>query len=132
MNFKRMIGTYFSLQEEIYKYFRYAEDWRVFPIVDRCEYYWSLYLKEREYKDGETIQTAQNGSVVYSEAEDIEMSDYYEDEIYHQRFLPKAVYVGEEYTMIVVDTHTDGNIFLAVYDNSKRVEPNRAYNDLDV
>lgn len=37
-------------------------------------------------------------------------------------FLPKWVYEGLEFTMVVVDTHIDGNKFLAVYDNKKRVE----------
>ena len=45
--------------------------------------------------------------------------NYYEDEIYTQRFLPKWVYRGEDYTMVCVDTHTDGNQFLRIFDNLK-------------
>jgi len=48
-------------------------------------------------------------------------ADYYEDTIYQQRFLPKYIYEGLEYTMISVDTQTDGNKFLAVFDNKKKV-----------
>jgi hypothetical protein len=45
----------------------------------------------------------------------------YCDEVYTQRHLPKWVYRGVEFTMICVDTHTDGNKFLAIYDNAKEV-----------
>ena len=48
--------------------------------------------------------------------------DYYQNEIYTQRFLPKWVYRGKEYTMICVDTRTDGNTFLQVFDNSKEIK----------
>lgn len=45
----------------------------------------------------------------------------YSNEIYTQRFLPKWVYRGKDYTMICVDTHTDGNKFLQIFDNSKEI-----------
>jgi hypothetical protein len=45
--------------------------------------------------------------------------DYYQNDIYTNRFLPKWVYRGPEYTMIVVDTHTDGNQLLQVFANDK-------------
>lgn len=35
------------------------------------------------------------------------------------RNLSKWVYRGEMYTMIVVDTQTDGNKFLRIFDNAK-------------
>jgi hypothetical protein len=47
-----------------------------------------------------------------------EDGDYYENEIYTQRHLPKWVYRGADYTMVVVDTHTDGNKFLQVFANA--------------
>lgn len=51
-----------------------------------------------------------------------EEGDYYEHEIYTQRFLPKWVYRGEDYTMICVDTRVDGNKFLQVFDNKKEIK----------
>jgi hypothetical protein len=48
---------------------------------------------------------------------------YYENVVYTQRFLRKWVYESDDYTMIVVDTMTDGNKFLKVFDNEKRREP---------
>ena len=104
-----IFDEYFKLQQEIYNYFGFKEDWVVLPLDDRRGYVWSI-IDEDE--------------VIYgSSATDI--SDYpencYSDEIYKQRFYSKWIYRGEEYTMIMVDTHTDGNRFLAIYDNLKEV-----------
>ena len=48
--------------------------------------------------------------------------NYYCDDIYTQRFLPKWVYRGEEYTMVCCNPHEDGNKFLRILDNSKEVK----------
>lgn len=64
------------------------------------------------------------GDVYYhDELEHILLDDeeYYGDEIYTQRFYSKWVYRGDDYAMVMVDTHTDGNRFLAVFDNSKEL-----------
>ena len=52
------------------------------------------------------------GCVISSSSlEEFENGDTYSDEIYTQRFLPKWVYRGKDYTMILIDIHTDGNRF---------------------
>ena len=48
--------------------------------------------------------------------------DYYESEIYTQRFYEKHVYRGNELTLIFVDTHVDGNKFFAIFSNEKELE----------
>ena len=45
--------------------------------------------------------------------------DGYSDEIYTQQSLKKWVYRADDYTMVCVDTHTDGNQFLRIFDNAK-------------
>jgi len=102
----KILDDYFKLQNEIYEYFGYAEDWVVIPIDDAREYYWSLLLDNVGF--AKTIKELEN-----------EEGEYYENEIYKQCFLPKHVYRGKDYTMICVDTHTDGNKFLQIFDNSK-------------
>ena len=107
-----LLDDYFKIQKQIYDYFGYAEDWTVIPIDDSRKYYWKLY--------GEGP-----GSVRFSEnAELLEDPglNFYQNAIYTQRFLSKWVYYGEDYTMVCVDTHTDGNKFLQIFDNNKRVE----------
>ena len=107
----KLLDEYKSLKEELFKYFGYVEGWRVLPIDDAREYFWRLY--------GEGP-----GTVYFAETKeqlDDEYGSYYTNEIYTQRHLPKWVYIGVDYTMIVVDTTTDGNKFLQIFDNSKRV-----------
>lgn len=107
----KTIDNYFKLQGEIFKHFGYVEDWVVIPIDDRREFYWRINGTE---KDGEvefcTESTFKDEDHLYS------------DVIYTQRFLPKWVYRAEDLTMICVDTQTDGNKFLAIFDNKKEVK----------
>lgn len=103
----KLLDDYFAAREQVFAYFGYVEDWRVIPIEDSREYFWRL--------DGEGP-----GSVRYAQTEQaLDDDDGYEDEIYTQRHLPKWVYRGPEYTMVCVDTHTDGNQFLRIFDNAK-------------
>lgn len=105
-----LLGNYFEIQKQIYDYFGYVEDWRIIPLDDATECYWRL--------DGE----GHGGKVCYAETEaELNNQDgqYFENEIYTQRFPPKWVYRGQHYTMICVDTHTDLNQFLQIFDNDK-------------
>ena len=106
-----IFDDYEAAKEKVFEYFGYVEDWRVLPLDDARQHYWYL-------TDGES-----SGEVVFAESmeslEDIEAGDYYSNEIYTQRHLPKWVYRGEDYTMICVDTHTDGNQLLQVFSNDR-------------
>jgi hypothetical protein len=105
------LNEYFAIQKEIFEYFGYVEDWRVIPLDDSTEAFW--YLTDSE----------SSGCVRFAESveqlEDEEAGNFYENEIYTQRHLPKWIYRGEDYTMIYVDTHTDGNTFLQIFSNDK-------------
>ena len=106
----QLLSDYFELQKKIFDYFGYTEDWRIIQLDDCRDYYW--------YLDGEGY----GGSVHFAKTEkELAEQDgnYYENEIYTQRHLPKWVYRGGEYTLVVVDTHTDGNKLLSVFDNAK-------------
>lgn len=108
------LDAYFKLQEEIYEYFGYQEDWVTIPLEDSREYYWELNQNSHG-----------GGDVCFAKKEeDVNGADgnCYTNEIYTQRFLKKWVYRGKSYTMICVDTHTDGNKFLQIFDNSKEVK----------
>lgn len=101
------LDTYLRAKREIFSYFSYEEDWAVIPIDDRRDYFWRC--------DGDGP-----GEVWYGATP--ETVDTYKDDIYTQRFLSKWVYRQPEFTMICVDTHTDGNKFLAIFTNSKEVK----------
>ena len=111
-----MLDKYNDLRQQIFDYFGYVEDWVVIPIDDAREYYWSLNCDERL---GGEVRFAADEENVFDGTED----DGYVNTIYCQRFLPKWVYRGPEYTMVVVDTHTDGNKFLQIFDNEKEIKP---------
>ncbi len=104
----KLLSKFLKKQEELFEYFGYKEDWRAIPIDSAVQYYWKI------------IGSESDGSVGFADSEEEllgECGNYYENEIYTQRFLPKWVYRGKEYTMIVVDTHVDGNKFLQIFDN---------------
>tara|TARA_R100001480_G_scaffold69303_1_gene80553 strand:- start:482 stop:1102 length:621 start_codon:yes stop_codon:yes gene_type:complete len=108
-----LLDRYFGIQQELYKHFGYKEDWVVIPLKSFTCYYWSLTGVGHgdEVKYAESIENVFDGT----------MEDGYSASIYTQCHLPKWVYPSEKYTMVCIDTHTDGNKFLAVFDNSKMV-----------
>ena len=101
----KLLDAYFALQSEIYAYFGYEEDWAVIPLDDCREMYWNC--------NGESVAFAT------SEAELVDGGDFV-NAVHH---LPRWIYYGKDYTMIVVDTQTDGNKFLQVFSNDRRREP---------
>jgi len=110
---EQKIDNYFQLVKEIHDYFGYEEDWVVIPLDDTRDYWWCLHQDEngRGHVDfGESKETVINSD-----------GNQYQHEIYTQRFLPKYVYRAEKFTLISCDTHTDGNKFLCIFDNSKEI-----------
>jgi hypothetical protein len=107
-----ILDQYNELKQQLYDYFGYKEDWVKIPIEDSRDCYWQIIGGEEH-----------GGEVIF--APTMEQfnsdSDYFVNEIYSQRFLPKWVYRGTEYTMIIVNTYTDGNKLLQIFDNSKEV-----------
>lgn len=109
----KLLDEYNSITTKIFEYFGYVEDWCIYPIQDYRDHWWRINGSEDD------------GSVQFAEVpltdEIIKSGEYYENEIYTQRFLDKWVYRGPEYTMILVDTHIDGNKFLQIFDNAKEI-----------
>jgi hypothetical protein len=106
-----LLDQYLSLQQQIFDYFGYVEDWAKIPIDDRREYQWSL--NQNRNGSDTVIWGADLSASTY------DSDDYYLDPIYTQRHLPKWVYRGSEYTMICVDTGTDLNRVLAIFSSAK-------------
>lgn len=104
---KNKIDEYFKLEKEIHEYFGYEEGWCVFPIEDSRDYYW--FVTDDEvifYNEPFTVDHLKDGA-------------YYSNEIYTYRCLDKFVFRKDDCTMICVDTNTDGNKFLQIFDNAK-------------
>lgn len=106
----KSLDTYLKLQQEIYDYFGYKEEWHIFPIDDNRGRYWQL--------EG----TEFSGTISYAdklEGLNNESLEYYQGRIYNYGHLPKWVYRGKEYTLIVVDTGCDFNVLLMIFSNDK-------------
>jgi len=106
------LDAYFKAQEKVYSYFGYQENWRAIPLNDARAMFWCL--------EGEGP-----GLVCYADSKEelaTQSGEYYEASIYTQRHLPKWVYRGKDYTMVVADTHCDLNIFLMIFSNSKEIK----------
>jgi len=110
----KLLKEYFKLQEEIHKHFGYQEDWVCIPLSDETDSYWMITGPE------DTNETSVVRSPAPFTVESIVAgNNLYSGKLYTQRFLSKWVYRTEDYTMVCVDTQTDGNKFLMVFDNQK-------------
>ena len=106
-----LIENFNRATQSLYDHVGFVEDWVVCPIDDKTDMYWIVDEEEKEW-------------VRYGESEDVLNSDgdYYLNEIYTQRLYDKWVYRGEMLTMIMVDTHCDGNKFFQYFDNAKEIK----------
>ena len=113
----QLLKDYYALEKQIHDYFGYVEDWVTIPLDDSTDMHWRIIGGEGH---GGVVQFAE--SVDELPNDEHSGGEYYENEIYTQRFLPKWVYRANDYTMICVDTHTDGNRYLQIFDNSKEIK----------
>jgi len=107
-----VIDGFFNAERAVHSYFGYVENWVKIPLEDARDYFWFVDEDSGFVRFADTKE----------DMEDEEAGNYYQNEIYTQRFLPKYVYRTEYYTMISVDTHTDGNKFLQIFDNEKEIK----------
>lgn len=108
----KLLNDYLELQKQLFDYFGYVEDWRLLPVMDGRNYYWKL---DQDANGSGEVLFADS----IEELDDEDSGNYYSYSIYTNRHLPKWVYRGAEFTMVVVDTHTDGNQGLQIFDNAK-------------
>jgi hypothetical protein len=118
------IDEYFKLQQVIYDNFGYKEDWRVFPLDDMRGVWWSI--------QGNTVwwsEKKENHQKLIDQEYDfdgIPDSDVYSGYIRgNWRLEPRNLEIYQDAdkksSMIIVDTQTDFNVFLMIFDNSKRL-----------
>ena len=85
---------------------------KTIPLRDSTDMYWHF--------DGHMVASSPEPFTVESITTGEKI---YINKLYTQRFLSKWVYEADEYTMISVDTQCDGNKYLDVFDNIKRLVP---------
>ncbi len=119
------IDEYFKLQQEIYNLFGYKEEWRVYPLDDRRDVWWSI--------QGNTVwwsKKKENHQQLIDQEYDydgIPDSDVYSGDIRgNWRLDPYNLQIYQDadkkLSMIIIDTNTDFNVFLTIFDNDKRLQ----------
>ncbi len=108
-----LIRKYLELGKQIHDYFEYEENGMEIPLRDATKFYW--FLSDREKHNSKCVRSEEP----FTEKSIQEGTNIYSGLIYTQRFLPKWVYRKSKYTMIAVNTITDGNKFLMIFDNVK-------------
>jgi hypothetical protein len=103
----KLIEDYKKALQAIYDHVGFKEDWVVCPIEDCTDMVW--------YTDGEEVRFANTQEDFYGDG------DYYEGDVYKQRFYDKWIYRGTDFTMIFYDHHTDGIKWFALFDNKKEM-----------
>lgn len=98
--------------KELYNHVGFNENYTIYAIEDMTDSFWAIIQSGRY---GESVRYADTMKQFKSGG------DYYEYEVCHQRFYNKWVYRGTELTMVIVNTHTDGNKFFAFFSNDKEV-----------
>lgn len=88
-----LMTNYNDAVQKLYDHVGFKEDLVLCPINDCTEKFWSVNDEQVKYADSKE-QFNSDG-------------DYYQDEIYKQRFYSKWVYEGKELTMIFCNPHTD-------------------------
>lgn len=103
-----LLKNYKESLQTIYDHVGFEEDWVVYPILDNTQYFWNI--------DGDRVGYA--SSIQELENEE---GESYSGSIYRQRFYEKHVYEGKEFTMVFLDTQTNGMKYFSIFDNSKKV-----------
>lgn len=106
----QLIKDYQKALDAIYEHVGLKEDWVVCPLEDCTEMYWAVDPEEKHFcRYAKTIEDFYSGG------------DYYEDDIYTQRFYSKWVYEGKDFTLVMCDPHVDGMKWWSLFDNKKRM-----------
>ena len=106
MTLSEKIDNYFDLEGEIHKEFGYEETWKVYPIDDGRSYVWYMNEREVAFADEKFHFATGKG---------------YSNSIIGYGYQIKNIWKTDDLTMILVDTHSDGNKFLQIFDNKKEI-----------
>jgi hypothetical protein len=102
IDIKKELVAYFESKQNICEYFDYKDTWSDYPLADETDVYWFINQGTIFYADEPmTKELAKKGQ-------------YYTG-------IVRIEYRQPNYSLIVVDTQCDDNIFLSVFDNSKEI-----------
>lgn len=111
---KELLNQYNAAEKKIHEAFGYSAEWKIYPICDDTEYWW--FILKRQVFFAKTKELAIKARS-FEDGEITESFEYYANEI-----IREGVWRNETHTMVRVDTHTDGNWVMQVFDNTKEVK----------
>lgn len=100
---------------------------RLFPIMDSREHYWCVDAGERTWCKSspkrEAIETFLRDVLPHDDGDYPELFGdcFYSSEIYTRCDLPRGVFRGPVFTMVLENPESDGNLWLAVYRTEREV-----------
>jgi hypothetical protein len=103
-----LIENYNKALQDIYDHVGFEEDYVIYPIDDSTENFWTV--------DDDSVKYGPSIDVLESNG------DFYQDDIYKQRFYDKWVYRGDDITMIFCDPGVDGMKYFRIFDNLKEIK----------
>ena len=112
---KDLIDNFFSLEKELCKAFGYTNNYRIFPIVDIRDCFWKLDSEQDD--EVKNVYYAEDLDSLKNEDEE----NCYDASIYTYCHLDKWIYRTDKYTMILMNTHCDSNIYFGIFDNTKEI-----------
>lgn len=108
MDLEEKLEKYLELEEEIFKEFGYEQTWHRYPIQVETDSYWlvtGLYNEVYVYSPKPfSKKSIESGKEISSAT---------------IQGLSTGMWKTETHTMVLLDTHVDGNIWLFVFDNEK-------------
>ena len=110
------LTQYFEAEKAVHAHIGYTEQWRVYPLEDSTGMYWHLHNGKIYFAESiEALQYGLTEEGLFESPSEFDKADYYGEYI-------EGTYKGDQYTGFTMDTHTDGNSFLSIFDNSKEVK----------
>jgi len=104
----KLITDYQKALDAIYDHVGFKEDWVVCPLDHCMDMFWNVV--------GERVKFSLSPEEFFEET-----GEYYEDELYTQRFYDKWVYEGKDFTMVFCNPGVDGMKWFRLFDNKKRM-----------
>lgn len=123
-----IVDTYLQSLDAIFQHVGYVENWRAIPVEDSRNYFWAIdedentWCKFSSQKEALEFWLKQEHEDEYGSYGD----RLYKDSIFTYWHLKKWVYRGPEFTIVIVDTHTDGNKFLRIFRNDHEIKLKKA------
>ena len=108
----KIIGRYVADERRIWKFFRYKEQWCEYPIRDRSGLFWMWREPLRYIAFSMSEAGLRSYWSCYGGSCPGECS-HYSSEIL-------GMWERGGLSMLLEDTHTDGNRYLSIWDNAKR------------